>query len=159
MWHFLQIFSIKIFHRTFSTKSFPPTIFPQQFSTKHLPPKAISNLSTHSLNILVSHSLEGKVNAGELHFESSFQGNPTCLSLRLSLTEGRPSHECTKAQFIFCFVRFSPGNFRSFIASLYLFLLHHYILYGQWIKRVRRGPEMQKSDKETKLNVCEVKPT
>ena len=55
-------------------------------------------------------------------------------------------------------MRFSPGNFRSFIASLYLFLLHHYILYGQWIKRVRRGPEMQKSDKETKLNICETKP-
>ena len=135
MWHFLQIFSIKIFYRTFSTKFFPPTIFPQQFSTKHLPPKAISNLSTHSLNILVSHSLEGKVNAGELHFESSFQGNPTCLSLRLSLTEGRPSHECTKHSLSFVLWGFLQ---ESSDLLLLCFITHHYILYGQWIKRVRR---------------------
>ena len=66
---------------------------------------------------------EGKVNAAELHFKSSFQGYPTCLSL----IEGRPSHEYTmhsfsfvqfcvfsrKLQIFYCFIIF------IFIASLY----------------------------------------
>ena len=47
---------LQFFHKTFCTNNFP-----SKFSTEHFPPKQIFHLSTHSLNIWVSHYLLGLV--------------------------------------------------------------------------------------------------